>query len=206
MKKIFILVFFVTISIFVSFSALGQTKKQDALKEKIAEDVCDCISDSNVDLNNGTAVEEQLGECLMAAIMVNEAKITKTMDLDFEDSKQIEGFVKDIALTVGVKCPKIFMNMIGKKMDDDDKYVFNIEATIEGVEEGTFMTILVKDEEGNSHQLLWLEQFDNDDQLEGDADSLKGKTLKIEYEERKYYNPKTKKYTKVKVIQDIEVD
>ena len=89
MKKIFLLVFFVTISIFVSFSALGQTKKQDALKEKIAEDVCDCISDSNVDLNNGTAVEEQLGECLMAAIMVNEAKITKTMDLDFEDSKQI---------------------------------------------------------------------------------------------------------------------
>ncbi len=206
MKKIFSLVFFVTLACAMSFSALGQTKKKDALKEKIAKDVCNCISDSNVDLNNGVAVEEKLAECLMAAIVANETKITKTMDLDFEDQKQIESFVKDIALTVGVKCPKIFMNMIGKKMDDDEKYVFNIEATIEEVEENDFVIFLVKDAEGNLHRLIWLEEFDNDEELEGDAESLKGKELKIEYEERKYYNPKTKKYTKVKVIQDIEVE
>ena len=207
MKKI---IFFVLCFISYSSMSFAQNKKANALKDKIAQEVCDCISQSDVDLDNEEDVKLKLGLCLMQSISENQ-KQAKKLGIEIEDKESLTRFSEDVGLSMASKCPTIFMGFAKKELKKNEKSnltqeveVQTLEGTITNVEEGAFVTITIKDNEGRSHNVLWLEFFENADELKENYSNLKDKEIDVEYYEKEYYNPKIEDYVKVKVLRKVE--
>ncbi|WP_291720661.1 hypothetical protein [Bernardetia sp.] len=198
----------------VSFSTLSfaQNKKADALKDRMAQEVCDCISSSDVDFEDGEALKLKLGLCLMQSIGENQNQIQK-VGIDIENEENITRFGEDIGLAMATKCPAVFMGFAKKELEekrksnkDEEVKVQALTGTITKVEEEAFVTIVVKDEEGRSHNMLWLEFFENSEELKENYSNLTGKDVSIEYYEKEYYNPKIEDYVKVKVLRRVDFE
>ncbi|WP_338763778.1 hypothetical protein WAF17_20405 [Bernardetia sp. ABR2-2B] len=203
MKKILL---FLLLSV-MSFSTFAQNDDKQAIKEKIAEQTCECIENSDIDLEDKAAIEAQFGACILQAIGANEDAVVK-LDLDFSSEETMHSFGREIGLLVAGKCPSIFIGLAKQKLEDKNKKestISTISGAIEKVEEGEFVVIIVKDDNGRSHKLYWLDFFENADQLKDNYKSLKGKKLEVSYKEQEYYHPKLQDYSTIKVMTKIEL-
>lgn len=205
MKKIIFLFFFL-----VGFSsiAFAQNKKADAIKDKMAQEICDCITTSDVDLDNEEDLKLKLGMCMMQSISSNEKPLRKA-GITIEDEDDISTFAEDLGLIMATKCPAVFMGFAKKELEENRKektVTQTLTGTISEVEEGSFVTLIIKDEEGRSHNVLWLEFFENADEVKESYSKLKGMSVSVEYYEKEYYNPKIEDYAKVKVLRSVEFE
>jgi hypothetical protein len=200
---------------FVSFSfiSLAQNKKADALKDKMAQEVCDCISKSNVDFEDQEALKLQLGLCLMQSMGENEKQLVKA-GINIENEEDVSRLGEDIGISMATKCPAVFIGFAKQELEEERRLeneaekiiVQKLTGTISEVEEGGFVTLIIKDEKGRSHNFLWLEFFENADEVKENYSTLKGKSVSLEYYEKEYYNPKIEDYVKVKVLKKVDFE
>ncbi|WP_375562131.1 hypothetical protein ACE193_06160 [Bernardetia sp. OM2101] len=206
MKKIIFLFFFL-----VGFSsiAFSQNKKADAVKDKMAQEICDCITTSDVDLDDEEDLKLKLGMCMMQSISSNQKQLSK-VGINIKGEDDMSAFAEDLGLNMATKCPAVFMGFAKKEMEEERKKEEVVSqaltGTISSVEEGSFVTIIIKDEEGRSHNILWLEFFENADEVKENYSKLKGMSVSVEYYEKEYYNPKIEDYVKVKVLRSVEFE
>jgi hypothetical protein len=74
------------------------------------------------------------------------------------------------------------------------------------INQGDFTTITIKDMDGSTAKLYWLEYFENADELSKNSKKYVGKNVIYKYEEKEIYNAATKKYKTIKVIKSVELD
>lgn len=207
MKKIIFLFLFLT-----SFSSLAfaQNKKASALKDKMAQEICDCITNSNVDLNNEEDLKLKLGICMMESIGNNQKQLNKA-GIDIEKEDGISIFAENLGMVMATKCPSVFMGLAKKELEEEareeeEAVIQTLTGTISEVEEGSFVTLIIKDKEGRSHNVLWLEFFENADEVKENYSKLKDMPVSVEYYEKEYYNPKIEDYVKVKVLKKVDFE
>ncbi|AFM05141.1 hypothetical protein Fleli_2788 [Bernardetia litoralis DSM 6794] len=203
MKKIIFLSFF-----FISFSSISfaQNKKADALKDKMAQEICDCINESGVDLDNEEDIKLKLGVCMMQSIGESQKQLNK-VGININNEDDVSSFAEDLGMIMATKCPAVFMKFAENEADEDSNgeeiITHTLTGTILEVKEGAFVTLIIKDEEGRSHNVLWLEFFENADEVKENYSKLKNMSVSVEYYEKEYYNPKIEDYVKVKVLKKV---
>ncbi len=207
MKKVIFLCLFILSFSSVSFA---QNKKADAIKDKMAQEICDCITNSDVDTNDEEELKLKLGMCMMQSIGDNEKLLSKA-GIDIKKEGAISIFAESLGMVMATKCPMVFMGLAKKELEqeseeEEKEAIQQLEGIISKVEEGSFVTLIIKDNEGRSHNVLWLEFFENADEVKQNYEKLKGMAVSVKYYEKEYYNPKIEDYVKVKVLKKVDFE
>ncbi|WP_154656964.1 hypothetical protein [Hugenholtzia roseola] len=205
--------FFLAFALLFSSAAFAQeddfgTKEE---KDKIAQEVCDCMTSSGIELKpeNSDKVKMQLGLCILQSLGQRPDMLEKISAEDSEEKQAtMESFGEKIGVLMVTKCPQVFMAFQDEMQDGQSDAGISasksLRGTIQSIDEGEFVTLVVKEEgSGRTHRLLWLEFFENASQVQEEYKKLKGKKIEVLFEERELYQVKLKDYTNFKIIKKL---
>lgn len=193
MKKSIYLLFF----ILLIHPLYSQTNAQ---LESIATQTCECVNAKNLDLKNRKEVEIQLGICLLEAAGKN--------NINFESgTEEVEPLAEKVGLKMATKCPAIFVSFANTEdITQEQPTSFEVSGKIKAVELNEFGTIVLKEESGKEHRLLWISYFNGSDDFVSDPKTLINRNVTFSYEMADIYFPKTKGYITSKLIIGMKVN
>lgn len=176
----------------------AQAQTDDDL-EALAHQTCECITGKNLDLAQKMQVQTQLGICMLEAA----GKLNINMGgWSTEDMRQ---FGEKVGIRMATKCPSIFQafaNADEEKQTDD----VEVHGKIKSVEFEDFATLVVRENEGKEHRMLWITYFSGSDDFVTNPRLLVNKTATVTYQLVDVYIPKSKSYITSKLIKKLSVD
>lgn len=184
---------------------------QDVL-DQIAKDACGCIG-SMEKINDPDKMQMKMGLCLYNAAYPYAAQLKKEHQLNMDQFNGPTGerLGEMIASRLLSNCPSFvtFLEenaaMFNEETKSETPNIQELSGKFVGLEEKQFYTILIEDERGKVHRLLWQEHFENATSLQGNkAESLKSKPVRVTFEEREYFEPRLQQYIVVKIIRGIQ--
>lgn len=189
--------YFLLFQLLISASAIAQSDDQ---LEKIAQGTCDCINQKNTDLTNKSQTEMALGLCIL-----NAAK-DGGLALDFANTKAMEELGKTVGIRMVTKCPNVFQSFINEEESDsaEQEYV-DVTGKVRAIEFSDFTTIVLVEDSGKEHRLVWLHYFTGSDAFVDDPKLMIGKSFVVTYSLTEIYTPKQKSYLPYKQISGLEV-
>jgi hypothetical protein len=189
--------YFLLFQLLISASAIAQSDDQ---LEKIAQGTCDCINQKNTDLTNKSQTEMTLGLCIL-----NAAK-DGGLALDFANTKAMEELGKTVGIRMVTKCPNVFQSFINEEESDsgEQEYV-DVTGKVRAIEFSDFTTIVLVEDSGKEHRLVWLHYFTGSDAFVDDPKLMIGKSFVVTYSLTEIYTPKQKSYLPYKLISGLEV-
>lgn len=175
----------------------SQTNEQ---LQSMAQLTCECVNGKNLDLKNRKEVEMQLGLCLLEAAGKN--------NINFDSGTDS---IKPIAEKVGIKmatiCPAVFVSFANTGDDvQESSNTSEVSGKIKSVELTELGTIVLKEDSGKEHRLLWISYFNGSDDFVSDPKKLINKSVTVSYEMMDIYFPKTKSYITSKLIIGLKVN
>lgn len=195
----------------VSMFAKAQIEGIELTPEQIkitADKICQCIEKIP---NDSKSRENSVNFCFATVILTSMQEFGY-MDKVSGDEEKLgqelgEKLGKKIGAQLGVylatNCPA-FLQVINERKS------LSQESTEEGIltaiESQDFTFVVLKDDDKNLRRFLWLTPFKNAALLENNFKAYKGKRVKIDYKTTEaFYNAKTNKYQKYKMIVNIEI-
>ena len=193
----------IIISIFFSTSIFSQNENT---YRKIANEVCFCIND--LELNSNNIIDKYL-ICLQNSAK----KINKKIYNDLEkDGEEAYIHVLTIGKIMSENCPKR-LREIHEKLEEEKSQIINNEdrmpkketmnlnvsklnGTISGFSGNDLKYILVDDINERTFKFIWLKPFSGDSELLKLGNSAIGKTVTINYQEIEIFNPNYNEYIK----------
>lgn len=177
--------------------------------DKIVEESCECLervpdSLSNRDFNM------QAGICMIKASMPYKEQLKKdyNINLDKINSKEEgEKLGKLIAIKLISVCPNAFKRLTKRAQEENIKKEENkkiIEGTVSSIEKNPFVVFSLKDDFGRIFKFYWLSFIESDIELTNNYDTLTGKTIRLTYEKKDFFDPKIVEYRSFNVISKIE--
>lgn len=175
----------------------AQTNEQ---LESMAKLTCECVNGKNLDLKNRKEVEMQLGLCLLEAAGKN--------NINFESgTEEIEPLAEKVGLKMATKCPAIFVSFANTNEDTQEQPTsFEVSGKVKSVELTELGTLVLKEDSGKEHRLLWISYFNGSDDFVSDPKKLINKSVTVSYEMTDIYFPKTKSYITSKLIIGLKVN
>lgn len=175
----------------------SQTNEQ---LQSMAQLTCECVNGKNLDLKNRKEVEMQLGLCLLEAAGKN--------NINFDSGTDS---IKPMAEKVGIKmatiCPAVFVSFANTGDDvQESSNTSEVSGKIKSVELTELGTIVLKEDSGKEHRLLWISYFNGSDDFVSDPKKLINKSVTVSYEMMDIYFPKTKSYITSKLIIGLKVN
>lgn len=175
----------------------SQTNEQ---LQSMAQLTCECVNGKNLDLKNRKEVEMQLGLCLLEAAGKN--------NINFDSGTDS---IKPMAEKVGIKmatiCPAVFVSFANTGDDvQESSNTSEVSGKIKSVELTELGTIVLKEDSGKEHRLLWISYFNGSDDFVSDPKKLINKSVTVSYEMTNIYFPKTKSYITSKLISGLKVN
>jgi hypothetical protein len=166
----------------------------------MAQLTCECVNGKNLDLKNRKEVEMQLGLCLLEAAGKN--------NINFDSGTDS---IKPMAEKVGIKmatiCPAVFVSFANTGDDvQESSNTSEVSGKIKVVELTELGTIVLKEDSGKEHRLLWISYFNGSDDFVSDPKKLINKSVTVSYEMTDIYFPKTKSYITSKLIIGLKVN
>jgi hypothetical protein len=197
MKKLIILNLFLFVAMSVS--------AQDDIHKKIAAETCDCVTKKNIDTSKRSEVEMALGLCMLQSIQANQ------VDIEVSDEMAMSRFGEKVGLQMAPICPdlfKVFMTEDAFEEEEEPQEVQTIQLTgkVKAIESGDLVYIVLKEDSGKEHKLLWLRYFSGSDDFKDDPKKLIGKKITISYQEIECYFPKLKGYYNAKEIVELTLN
>lgn len=185
---------------------------QDALLDKLADTACGCISKKDTDAMSVDDLQMQLGFCIMEAVGANQAAFEKEYgQLDPSDQSAMTKLGEQIGMKMAFKCPNVIMKLAGQQPPQGmnaapaAKAKGTVSGSFEGVSGDDIATITIKEANGRTQKLLWMDYFKGSDALIQNPGSLKGKTVTVEYETIEVYSPQAKEYFDRKKVTGLSV-
>lgn len=169
---------------------------QEDLYKTVAKETCECVTKRNIDVNKRSEVEMALGLCMLESIQ------THKIDIQITDENAMGKFGEQVGLQMAPLCPELFKAF----MADEAEEVETIELTgkIRSIESGEFLYVILKEDSGKEHKLLWLRYFSGSDDFKNDPKKLIGKNVTVTYQNLECYIPKSKEYYNNKEILDMK--
>lgn len=199
-----------------NYSAYAQDK-YDAIYDKIAKEACECMEKDKelphaIEAKNLKTVELKLGACMITpGIKYKKSLPEKYQDL-MHASPNSPAFGEQIALKCINHCPEL-MGKIGTLYNEQQEKAQNttnsLSAEVESVTpiSAEYMLVFhVKETDGTTHTLLWENKPEGPDEFISRPETLKGKTVKFDYELQDVYSAKTQTYVKVKKIVGVSAE
>lgn len=191
-------------------AGLSTATAQDVI-QKVADASCECFTDGLEEVTDKEEVEMKLGLCIFQGATPYMKELKKKEGLSISNEAELEKLIEKVGMRMVVSCPA-FVNYISENYEDyededeEEYYAESFEGTFKKLDAQQFNVLVVEDESGREHKILWLEHFDNASDFEGGkAKKLEGREVRITYVERDMYEPKLDEYIKMKVVKGVEL-
>lgn len=187
----------------------------------MAKETCECVQAKKMDISKVPYEELQasLGACMIPGFIKYKDKLNKEDQVEFSDKEGMRKLGEQIGTKMLIHCPDLMLK-IGteylKKEDSnsniyqdyENKVVKSDDIPLEGTyletKSGDFLTIVLKEKSGRSHQLLFLNFFENAE-LITNGKLKPNQKIAITYNEHEFYDPKLKDYKYYKVLYSLKL-
>jgi len=135
-----------------------------------------------------------------------ELKRDYNINLDHIDNKEGQKLGTVVALKMGAICPDGLLKVanINKAIPEQETSEKTMEGIVTNIEDTNFVVFSVKDDLGRLFKFYWLQVIQSDTELTNTYNSLLGKTIKLTYDKKEYFDPKITDYRQYNVISKIE--
>ena len=196
MKKVIVIIVLI-------FGFLSHAQTKDELLSIMANETCECINKEGDNLSK-EEIQMKLGVCMLKSYNKRKDKfIAAGVKFDSYESGRKLG--EQVGYKMAEICPEVFMSFVDDATTQSTtktESVTSINGNIESITGDDFSFVNLKDENGKTHQFLWLRNF------EGSAELMENPKLKtkviIHYESIECYVPKMNDYYSFNEITKIE--
>lgn len=199
------------IVLLTGLTAFSQSKKMDSTSRKNAIAICNCLEKNNAEKLQTTAEVQQLFlKCMMDSAS---SAFTKLLEQNTDNAEAAgEEWGKQIAMdlfTVGCEpFLKISMKLAGESEEEENNNKVKLSTasgTVTGFEEKDFTYINIKLTNGREQTFVYVEFVPESNEWIKKPASLKGKKVKIQYEDKEVYQPKIKDFITIKILKKLEI-
>lgn len=195
------------ILIFTSLLLFTATCFSENYMDKIVKKACECLANIPDSLGKDN-YNMKFGLCLIEVSMPykNELKRDYNINLDKMDAKEGEKLGRAVVLKMGTICPDGLV-IVAKKnkavpeLDNNEKIM---EGVVTNIENNPFVVFSLKDNFGRIFKFYWLSFIQSDLELTNNYNSLLGKTIKLTYGKKDYFDPKILEYRQFNIVSKIE--
>ncbi len=191
---------FLLFMLFITAGSLKSKAQTDQELEDMATATCACITAKNPDYANLTDVQAKLGVCMLESAGKMGFKFDGWTEEEFRQLGEKVGF------RMASKCPKIFEVFAKKSLEEDKAAQMEVKGRVKEVELRDIATLVVREETGKEHRLLWVNYFAGSDDFTANPASLVSRMVTITYEVADVYLVKSKGYVTSKVITKLTLD
>lgn len=194
--------------IFTAIALIGAASYGQDVIQTIAAETCSCISEKKLDLEKvpGQQLESEFAGCFFNSYNTHLAEVEKVETIDFGDEEQMGKFGEKVAMKMLGICPDVLIAM-GRSDDGSSETAAPVVQVVEGevtdIKTSDFVTIVVKDKNGRSHNLMLMNYFDSSSLYTDNLLKKKDKVT-VSYSEIDMYDPKAKEFRYYKIISGLE--
>ncbi len=130
-------------------------------------------------------------------------EIKDILNLDITDTEKMKDFGQTLGIRLAVECPDFMRAVTGNKSFTDgmkdQKRVGSgsLSGTLIKVVPGEFTHFLIKDKQGKTEKIWWMEYFEGADKV-SDPKTI-NKSISVKFKEVEVYNAAIKDYITIKV-------
>lgn len=190
-----------------SISIAAAQKEEDDIIDLLAQETCDCIGSKELNSADPGTIEFELGMCILGALSKNEAAYKGKMEINMNDPESMHTIGEKIGARMAFKCPKVLMLMTKTVEEETLKPAVakELKGLVIGVEEKEFSHLVLREQDGSEHRLMWLRYFEGSDALVGNLRAVIGKKVQVTYESIDCYSPQAKEYFPRKEIRSLKI-
>lgn len=188
--------------LFICAFFMGSTAYTQEMLDTITRETCECISGKNLANLDADNLNLALGTCMIESLTRHETAM-RDLNINPNDADGMRQFGEKVGLRMVNICPDILLKIAELAQPQpatDNELIGTIVRT--GGEEFGF--VMVRDEQGREHKLLWLRYFKNSEQLIQNPQQVIGRKVRIHYETIECYAPKERDYFERKEIKRME--
>ncbi len=175
--------------------------------DKIAQESCECLDESELAMDDERMVME-LGLCMLNASMPYKKQLKKDFDIDLDKIDQQGEALGQIS---GVRmisfCPDALIAMAGQMLEDDPESFNFEEETYSGVvtriEDERFVIFSIKDIDGKTNKFYWLSHVDSDFDFEIEYNQLMNKDVYVRFMTQEIFDPRINEYRTYNVLVEL---
>ncbi|MDD4968015.1 MAG: hypothetical protein PHT07_01155 [Paludibacter sp.] len=175
--------------------------------DKIVKNACECVLNIPDSLGKDN-YNMKLGLCLIDVSMPYKKELKRDYDIDLDkmNSKEGEKLGRAVVLKMGSVCPEglVIMTKKNKAAPEEDNNEKIMDGVVMNIENNPFVVFSIKDDFGRIFKFYWLSFIHSDLELTNNYNSLLGKTIKLTYDKKDYFDPKILDYRQFNVISKIE--
>jgi hypothetical protein len=194
--------------IFAAMLLLAAPVSAQDLLDKLADYSCNCLSQKNLDNASTEEIQMQMGFCIMEAVGKYPDEFQKAYgSLDPSDQAAMTKLGEDIGMKMAFKCPNTLMKLAVMETQTTTTStvttVSTLKGTLKAVEGDDFSQLVIRDEAGRTHKLLWLEYFNGSERLISSPEKAIGRQVTVQYETIECYSPKVNDYINCKAVKEV---
>ncbi|NUO02344.1 MAG: hypothetical protein HUU01_17195 [Saprospiraceae bacterium] len=192
-----------------------EEQKQEEIYNLIAQETCDCMDGKDVSKMKSEDIEMQLGLCMLGSYSKHSKELG--IEADLGNSSAMEALGEKIGILMFGKCPQTLMAVAGTLEEEptvvedpagmgaDEVYWEDggeelTGAIVRVTNAGDVSYLVLKDEAGVEHELMWLRYFEGSEPLLENPDSGIGRKAIVYSVPMEVYSPKTRDYAVRKEI------
>jgi hypothetical protein len=217
-----------TLFVLLSLISLDMNAQSAEVLDKMGKTACDCVAKKDLSKIDANDLQTELGMCIINSISDLSEKDRKKIDISSQDAGRKLG--EAVAMKMADKCPKEMMKVgliLAKAKNDaeespstknSDKMAppppppppppiswGKIEGKVTNIIEDDMVTLVLVDKNQLEQRVIWYSHFGGEFDFVSNPQSLKGKTVEINYHEQSRYLPKKHEYVSYKQITELKV-
>lgn len=180
----------------------GQAFPQEYL-DAIARNSCSCLKEIPDTLDT-EQFNMKLGFCILEASAPYKKQLKKNQNINF-DNIEVEG--EKLGRLIGVRmttvCPDVLTKVTHNVKPKSVREPMVASGTVIKIENETFVIFSLKDDTGKITKYHWLSFVESDLDLANSYSGMVGKSIRISYETKEFFDPKLLEYRQFSVIKKI---
>ncbi len=202
-KPIFLLTGFVLYS---NLPLLAQDEFPQEVIQMIASESCECIKKDAQGLD-AEGASQVMQTCMQGAVMNH---VSELMDYGLSDPEKAQELGVEVANVLLKTCPEMTQMMSGNgtstrvQTTTSTSRATLAEGTLKKIEKGP-LTFLLLESNGETQRYLWFNDFEGSAELMNLGNQAVGKSVKIGWQIRRYYNSDKNTYQSTREIKSFEI-
>jgi len=150
----------------------------------------------------------KIGLCMIDAAMPYRKQLKHDYDIDLDkmDAQVGEKLGKLIGIKMAVVCPDGLSRITKRatkniELDQNEKI---IEGVVTKIENANFVVFSLRDDFGKIYKFHWMSFIHSDVELTANYNTLMGKTIKITYNKKDFFDPNILEYRQYNIISKID--
>lgn len=195
---------------FLTLATKAQTQKaKDSLMKIMVAEACGEIKKKDFSSLQKEEIEMEIGMAIIPVFSNHANEIKDILNLDITDAENMKDFGQTLGMKLAMECPDFMRIVSGSKTFKDElkkgvpeKASYSISGTLVKIVPGDITHFLIKDAQGKTEKIWWMEYFEGADKLK-DSKGI-NKPVVIRYKESEVYSAAMKDYIKIKIATGID--